>query len=220
MKGTTTGQDIFSASKTVMEHLGLTYKKLVGATTDGAPAMIGQEKGAVSLLEKEMKEIGIENDIFRIHCIIHQGSLYAKSVKLLDVMKVIIKIVNFIRSRGLNHRQFQLFLDSYDTEHSDLVYYCDVRWLSRGEMLKRVYELREQIVTFMAEKGKPVPQLEDKVFLMDFSFLVDITAHLNDLNLKLQGKGNLITDMFDQVLAFEMKLKLYKNQFDEGNTFF
>ncbi|KAK9687213.1 hypothetical protein QE152_g36605 [Popillia japonica] len=38
-----------------------------------------------------------------------------------------------IRSRGLLHRQFQQFLESVHAEHSDILYYSKVRWLSAGK---------------------------------------------------------------------------------------
>ena len=100
LQGTTTGKDIFTAVKRVMSNLDLKLEKLVGITTDGAPAMIGRHSGAVSLLEKEIKDLGIETDLYRIHFIIHQENLCAKSIKLQHVMDVIVQVVNFIRSRG------------------------------------------------------------------------------------------------------------------------
>lgn len=61
----------------------------------------------------------------------------------------------------------------------------------------------------MDSKGKPVPEFENENWLVDLAFLVDITAHLNELNIRLQGKNQLINDMFQTVMAFEIKLKLW-----------
>ena len=38
------------------------------------------------------------------------------------------------------------------------------------------------------------------------ALLTDITTHLNNLNVKLQGKNILITDMYSHITAFEVKL--------------
>lgn len=50
-------------------------------------------------------------------------------------MKVVIKTVNFIKSKGLNHRDFQTFLEQMESEYGDVLYYSKVRWLSSGKML-------------------------------------------------------------------------------------
>jgi hypothetical protein len=40
------------------------------------------------------------------------------------------------------------------------------------------------------------------------AFLVDMTQHLNDLNLQLQGRNQLANDIFAHIKAFEVKLRL------------
>jgi hypothetical protein len=45
---------------------------------------------------------------------------------------------------------------------------------------------------------------------------VDIRTYLNELNV-LQGKGKLLSDMFSDVRAFEMKLKLLHKHIIEQN---
>ena len=70
----------------------------------------------------------------------------------------------------------------------------------------------------MKEKGKFYPQLENESWLSDLSFAVDITGHLNELNLKLQGKNHFIHNLLGSVKAFEQKLKLWKNQLSQGNV--
>lgn len=44
----------------------------------------------------------------------------------------------------------------------------------------------------------------------NIDFLVDITSHLNELNLKLQGKNNSICDLMTAVRSFQRKLDLFK----------
>jgi hypothetical protein len=69
----------------------------------------------------------------------------------------------------------------------------------------------------MTEKGKTVPQLSDDKWILEFAFLLDITTYLNELNVKLQGKGKLLSDMFSYVKSFEMKLKLLHKHINEQN---
>ena len=54
----------------------LNLGSLSGLTTDGVPAMICKNKGAVKLLMDKLECKGIKtNDIFIIHCLIHQQNL-------------------------------------------------------------------------------------------------------------------------------------------------
>ncbi|XP_068240968.1 general transcription factor II-I repeat domain-containing protein 2-like [Palaemon carinicauda] len=99
--------------------------------------------------------------------------------------------VNFIRSRGLNHREFQQLMVDIDAEYSDIKYFCEVRWLSKAGMLKRAYDLLEEIQLFLDMKGNAIPELRDKEWRYDLAFLVDITDHLSALNVRLQGKDQL-----------------------------
>uniref|UniRef100_A0A3P9NQ89 DUF4371 domain-containing protein n=1 Tax=Poecilia reticulata TaxID=8081 RepID=A0A3P9NQ89_POERE len=172
------GKDIFEAVSEAVEKMGLKWDKLCGVTTDGAPAMTGKRKGMASLVCA--KESG--GEAVRMHCIIHQEALCAKTVQLGDVMNTVIKTVNIIRAKGLYHREFQAFLSDVDPAHSD------VRWLSRGSVLQRFYLLRSEIDRFLKEKDRPLHELSDPLWLADLAFLVDLTHHLNTLNKNLQGK--------------------------------
>ncbi|CAK1578448.1 unnamed protein product [Parnassius mnemosyne] len=103
---------------------------LSGVATDGAPSMIGVNSGLVTLLKKHLQEKNINAEyLMQFHCIIHQEALCSKKIEFQNVMKVVVSTVNFIKSRGLNHRQFRQFLDDIESEYGDLLYYTEVRWL-------------------------------------------------------------------------------------------
>ena len=69
---TTTGKDIFIALQRVLTDTKLDLSKLISVTTDGAPAIVEQEKDVVTLLERRMKDLRISHTIKKLHCIIHQ----------------------------------------------------------------------------------------------------------------------------------------------------
>jgi len=48
----------------------------------------------------------------------------------------VVKIVNVIKSRAMNHKRFRNFLNEIDAEHGDVTYFTDVHQLCREKVLK------------------------------------------------------------------------------------
>lgn len=84
--------------------------------------------------------------------------------------------VNLIRSRGLNHRQLDKLLRDGNITHS-LPYHTEVRWFSRGTVLRHFFDLQEEIGQYMEKNVEPVLELQSQEWLQDLAFLVDITEH-------------------------------------------
>ncbi|XP_060765882.1 general transcription factor II-I repeat domain-containing protein 2A-like [Neoarius graeffei] len=213
---TTTANDVFVSLVGALDNLEVDWSRAVSVATDGAPSMVGRKAGVVVKLREKVREANPDQVFWNFHCILHQEALCCKSLKMEHVMSVI-ATVNFIRARGLNHRQFDAFLSENDI-HQGLPYHTDVRWLSRGAVLKRFYKLRKEIAEFMQAKGKPVEELDDTEWTRDLAFLVDITEHLNLLNVNMQGRNKLVTGYYDGVRAFQRKLALWKAQLCQRNA--
>ena len=111
MMGNTTGADILKAVLECLSRLGLDLARLSVLTTDGAPSMVGGNKRFSSLMVKHCQDCGFKQPIKKLHCIVHQEALRAKSAKMRSVMSVAVKVVNFVHARGFNHRQFRDLLD-------------------------------------------------------------------------------------------------------------
>ena len=217
IKGITTGQDILDAVVNAMEKRQLSLEKLGAITTDGAAAMIGHRNGFVSLDKQKLQNEGIMPLLLQFHCIIHQEHLCAKTRKMRNVLKVVKETVNYIRSRPLKHQQFQTFLDKINSVYKDAPYYAEVRWLSRGKMVNRSYQLQDEISEFCHSHGRDVPEFSDSDFVDDFAFLVDMFNQLNELNTKLQGDKQLIFDLYRHVVGgFHGKLKVWEDLFEEA----
>jgi len=188
---------------------------LVSVTTDGARNMTGKNIGLQAIIINEMKLKELSPPLF-FHCIIHQHALCAKIMSWDSIMKEVVSIINFIRSNGLNHRQFQNFLIEINAEYGDVLYYTAVRWLSRGRVLERFFMLRQEIYNILKEKGKDASMLENQTWISELAFCVDILKYINEINIKLQGKNQLIPDMWFHIKSFEMKLKLLQTHIEKN----
>lgn len=104
IKGQTRGQDIYKAFRGVLDRFSVANEKIVSVTTDGAPNMKSENIGFVGQVKKN-----ISSKIIAFHCIIHQESLCAStSCMLPDTMKSVVKMVNRILARELDHRLFKV----------------------------------------------------------------------------------------------------------------
>ncbi|CAI5795665.1 Hypothetical predicted protein [Podarcis lilfordi] len=123
-------------------------------------------------------------------------------------MKSVISSVNFVKVSTLNSRLFPQLCNKLDAPNNALLFHTEVRWLSRGKILKCVFELRDELKTFFNQKARP--QLEahfsDKSELPKIAYLVDIFAILNELNLSLQGPNATCLDLSEKIRSFQMKL--------------
>lgn len=69
-------------------------------------------------------------------------------------MELAIKGVNVIKSSALNTRllkkqSFECI--EMDSDHEALFFHIEVRWLSKGNILGRMYELRAEVEIFLGE---------------------------------------------------------------------
>ena len=85
-----------------------------------------------------------------------------------------------------------------------------VRWMSCGEVLKKLYERRKEVELFVIDKkSDPSHYLQDKKWVPRLAYLSDIFSYTNELNLKLQGQTQ-------QYLMFGTRSNLSKRNSDSG----
>jgi len=211
LQTSTRGEDIYLAIKEMLKKRAIEMKQVVSITTDGAPAMVGRERGAVARLKEDNPQL------ISYHCIIHQSVLCSTlSDEYAEVMNTMMRMINFLRaSSSHQHRMLREFLREVDANADDLLLHNNVRWLSKGRVLERFWSIRGEIAAFLAQlksqKATPFSLfLEDDKKMDIVAFLVDITSHLNELNLKLQGKDNSVCDLMTAVRSFQRKLALFR----------
>jgi hypothetical protein len=104
---------------------------------------------------------------------------------------------------------FHLFLSGIEAGYGGGLYQTEARRLSRGPVLKRFLALKLETEMFMNEKGKLVPELRIKSsFEILHCDMIPATTEITSA--KLPGQQKLISDKFEAVRAFEMKLKPFR----------
>ncbi|XP_072377778.1 protein FAM200A-like [Diabrotica undecimpunctata] len=81
------------------------------------------------------------------HCIIHRQSLASQTLPepLNVTLNLAIKIVNHIKSSVLNTRLFQALCQELNSDQETLLFHTEVRWLSKGNMLARLFNLKSEV---------------------------------------------------------------------------
>ncbi|XP_072380796.1 SCAN domain-containing protein 3-like [Diabrotica undecimpunctata] len=90
LKDRTRGEGIFSSVQDYFISENFPLQKLVGITTDGAPAFTGVHNGFIALCRKD----DTFPNFLTYHCIVHQQALCGKFLNADNVMKVVVKLVN------------------------------------------------------------------------------------------------------------------------------
>lgn len=233
----TTGEKIFEAIQAKFEKYGLDMKQVIGLCTDGASAMVGKNVG----LAKRMAAVANENFV-ATHCILHREALAAKNIsdELSETLTLAVKIVNNIRANALHTRIFTVICNEMESEHDSLLFHAEVRWLSRGKTLARLFELRHELIAYYeryieentekVDKNKrkkkntvPLPEtvflenLKNTEWLIDLAYMVDIFGFLNGLNLKIQGRDMNCFDFWNKIDAFKKKLFKWMKETEAKN---
>ena len=120
-------------------------KRVWGIRTDGAPAMLGSKSGLQSRVKK------LAPQAKGIHCMIHRYALASKtlSVSLQEVHKSVIKIVNYVNTQALDTLIFKELCKDRNADLEVLLFYTAVRWLSKGNAINRVFEMKDEIKLFL-----------------------------------------------------------------------
>uniref|UniRef100_A0A8C4RVL9 SCAN domain-containing protein 3-like n=1 Tax=Erpetoichthys calabaricus TaxID=27687 RepID=A0A8C4RVL9_ERPCA len=209
----TKGEDVFKHVCTFFSENDLLWEWCVAICTDGAPSMTGKMRGFTAFAKRE------NPNIITTHCFIHREALVSKTLgtELQSVLDQVIKIVNFIKVHPVKCRLFEKLCKDMGSEHYTLLMHTEVRWLSRGKVLSRVYELRDELRQFFLNEqanNEFVTLLADPTWCSKLAYLVDIFEVLNALNSGMQGNDSNILSVTDKLQAFRRKLLMWTSEIE------
>jgi len=212
LRTTTGAEDVMNTVNNFMEENDIEWAKLGSLCTDGASAIIGKQSGFVALVKQKCP------DVIVTHCVSHRHALATKTLpkELAYVMAIVVTVVSIIRVQALNHRLFQVFCEDIGASYIHLLYHTEVRWLSRGQILNRVLQLRHEIEAFLRKKGNDLADhFRDPVFIARLAYISDIFGHLNTLNMSLQGSSVTIVEAAERFYSLREKLQRWGNRVEE-----
>lgn len=170
LETTTTASVIYRELKSYLDFNNIPMKNITSCAADGAPVMMGKRNGCLKLMKDENPELSV------VHCVIHRENLVSKKISpvLNEVLKSVIKCINAIKSNVKCECLFKKFCEDNNADHVKLILHTDVRWLSKGNCLKRFMELFEELSDFLSDKpemmhlqtvdGKALPMLSSRYF--------------------------------------------------------
>ncbi|XP_067134623.1 zinc finger MYM-type protein 6-like [Centruroides vittatus] len=141
------------------------------------------------------------------------------SPELHEVLSNVIEIIKEIRHKALNSRIFEALCEEMGFEYTHLLRHAEVRWLSRGKILTRLFALREEVKLLFQEQNNPKLQkyLSNSEWLAKLAYLADIFSLLNELNISLQGQLKDVFTLRSKMDAFQKKILLWQTRLVEDD---
>ena len=104
------------------------------------------------------------------------------SEKLHESLLTVITAVNKIKANVLNSQLFHQLCIENDEDFQCLLLHTEVRWLSKGNCLKKFYTLFNSVLDFFQESN---PELYDKLksSKTDIAYLTEMFSKFNEVNL-------------------------------------
>ena len=165
--------------------------------------MLGKKSGFQARVK------AVSPSVISVHCFIHGFALAVKLLpsNLKTSLNLIVKMVNCIKTSGLNSRLFKVICEDIGSEYTSLLFHTEVRWLSRRNTTMRLFLLRKELLQFFQTKDHQFQKIvKDENLILHLAYLSDIFGVMNHFNRYLQGPESNIIDFATKLTAFIRKL--------------
>ena len=121
------------------------------------------------------------------------------------------------RGKGKS-RVFQKLCEEMDSENVTVLLHTEVRWLSRGKVLTRVFKLRREISVFLAEKNHEyATNFLDHKRVSKLAYLALVFDMLSILNTSFQEKSSDIFSQVGKIDAFKRPIYCWANKVSKND---
>ena len=105
-----------------------------------------------------------------------------------------------------------------DSENVTVLLHTEVRWLSRGKFLTRVFKLRREISVFLAEKNHEyATNFLDQEWVSKLAYPASVFNVLSILDISLQGKSLNIFSQVGKIHAFKRQIDCWENKVSKND---
>ena len=117
--------------------------------------MVGRYKGFFNRIREKQR------DIIVTHCFLHRETPVVKTLPadLASTLNTVVSIVNFVKTKPLKSCMFAILCEEMGAEHTNLLLHTEIRCLSRGKVLARVYALRNKLIVFLTNEQRDEAKL-------------------------------------------------------------
>ncbi len=123
-------------------------------------------------------------------------------IDLKTILDDAVRMENYIKSRPLQARLFSLLCEEMGSEHRQLLLHTKFYWLSRGRVLTRLFQLRDEVRKFLIDsKFELADRLCDFDWLCKLAYLADIFSRGRPIYWSADISGRYLSFFYISALA-------------------